>query len=783
MIAAVFLCLDASARAARLDGTGSGYTFGGTTNLTTVGTSDWGAWDGPACSNSNHKATGGGQISDCTVLNGTSSQFAFSTDRQMAWTDGTPAASNPGDTNVIYTNGPGAGFSLIVPADTTVRTLYVYAEVATGVTGTFTATLSDNSAPQYTDSSFSGVEVTYGVIYQAASAGQTLTLTWTGSASGTSFGVRLYGAALQVGAAALTITTSSPLTAATQYQSYSNPALSAWGGTPPYSNWTVTTANDTLPEGMTMNSSNGAVSSSAVGGEGSYLLQAQVTDSVSATATKNLTINVAGDNTLGGCSIFPSDTIFHRRIDSLPVDTSPAAAIPAANQTSHIQLGFGNDPDPPDGIPFIRVPYNQPLVTMTFTLYPGQSDPGPYPFPGNAPIEDTANRPGWDQHVLVLQTAGGGQPCKLYEVWQGTKNFDGSWDASNGAYWNLASDALRPQGWTSGDAAGLPIMPLLVTYDETVGGGIQHPIRFTINHTLADFVWPARHSAGSGHCTDAGGNTLQNVLISQATPPVSCTVTAPMGEIYRLKAGVDTSICNGKPQAAAILVAMKQYGIILADNGPGGDIIGTPDSRWNNTDLACLGNFTLSQFEPVNISSLQINPDSGASTSPPASYTLTLNATNGTVSANPNLSSYPSGMTVTLTATPNSGYSFSGWSGDVTGNANPTTLVMDSDKSVTAGFSFGPGASGSGTAPKAYPNPFRPSPGSGQVTLANLPAGATVSLFTLTGNKVRELTADSNGTALWDANNESGSPVASGIYLAIVQGGGTTTKMKIAILR
>lgn len=398
---------------------------------------------------------------------------------------------------------------------------------------------------------------------------------------------------------------------ATQYQPYSSSALSAIGGVPPYT-WSVTTADATLPEGMTINPATGVISSTAVGGQGGYQFQVQVTDSAGTVVTALETINVIADNTLGGCPIFPADSIFHHRVDTLPVDTSPAAPIPADYQSSIIRPFFGSDAEPgPNGIPFIRVPYNQPLVSITFTLYPDESDPSPYPFPPNAPIEGTANS-GGDMHVLVLQTAGGGNTCQLYETWQGSYNGNGTWDASNGAHWDLGTDALRPLGWTSGDAAGLPIMPLTVNYDEVASGVVKHPIRFTLNHMLNGIVWPGRHAAGVGSCSNAGGPIPAGSLLSQSSPPISCTWSGPSGEIYRLQAGVDISVCSSSPESTVILTAMKNYGIILADNGMSGGLIGTPDARWNNNDLACLRNFTLSQFEPVNVSSLQISPDSGA---------------------------------------------------------------------------------------------------------------------------------------------------------------------------
>ncbi|HXQ97670.1 MAG TPA: Ig domain-containing protein, partial [Candidatus Limnocylindrales bacterium] len=389
----------------------------------------------------------------------------------------------------------------------------------------------------------------------------------------------------------LTIT-ATPFPVATQYQPYSSSAPSATGGVPPYT-WSVTTADSTLPEGMAIDSATGVISSAAVGGQGGYQFQVQVKDSAGTIATALETINVIANNTLSGCAVFPPDSIFHHRVDSLPVDTSPAAPIPSVYQPSVIRPFFGSNSLPgPDGIPFIRVPFDQPPVSITFTLYPAESDPSPYPFPSNAPVEGSANS-GGDMHVLVLQTAGGGKACQLYETWQGIYNGNDTWDASNGAHWDLGSDNLRPLGWTSGDAAGLPIMPLTVNYDEVASGLVRHPIRFTLNHMLNGIVWPGRHAAGVGFCSYASGPIPAGSLLPQSSPPTSCTFSGPSGEIYRLKANVDISVCSSSPQAAVILQSMKQYGIILADNGMSGGLIGTPDARWNNNDLACLRNFTL----------------------------------------------------------------------------------------------------------------------------------------------------------------------------------------------
>jgi hypothetical protein len=276
----------------------------------------------------------------------------------------------------------------------------------------------------------------------------------------------------------------------------------------------------------------------------------------------------------------------------------------------------------PNGIPAIEVPYYQPDVSVSTTLYQSYFTSGP--IPAYAPVEGTANavNTGGDMHVLVYLEAGGGNNPALYEMWQGIYE-DGPWTDSSNAFWpNVASNNLTPQGNGTSDAAGLPVGPLLANADEVIGTGtpsapngtIQHPIRFTLNHMLNYWVWPATQTAGVGSCTATGGaNIPTESEISQSSPPVSCSMSGAAGEIYRLKASVATPACAAtSPQAAVIITAFRNYGMILADNGDSGGLIGTPDARWNNNDLACIRSLTLSDFEPVNVSSLMVSNDSGA---------------------------------------------------------------------------------------------------------------------------------------------------------------------------
>jgi Putative Ig domain len=397
------------------------------------------------------------------------------------------------------------------------------------------------------------------------------------------------------------------------------------GGSPPYT-YSVSTnpSFPPLPEGMSLNPTTGNISSALIGGQGTYTPEFIVTDSTGAQATQNIGIGINGNNAFLA-NIFPSNSIFHHRVDaattSLPADTSPAAPIYSGYLTATVKPFFGNNSNAPfpNGIPAIQVPFNQADVHITTTLY--QSNFTTAPIPANAPVEGTSNSTG-DRHVLVYLEPGDGNNPALYEMWQGIYE-GGPWTDSSNALWpDVSSNNLTPQGQGTSDAAGLPVAPLLANADEVIGTGtpstpngtIQHPIRFTLNHILNYWVWPATETAGVGSCTESGGSSIPvESEILQSSPPASCTMSGPAGEIYRLKASVATPTCaSSSPQAAIIITAFRNYGIILADNGDSGGLIGTPDARWNDSDLACLTSLTLSDFEPVNVSSLIVSNDSGA---------------------------------------------------------------------------------------------------------------------------------------------------------------------------
>lgn len=291
-------------------------------------------------------------------------------------------------------------------------------------------------------------------------------------------------------------------------------------------------------------------------------------------------VAVAQTPSLGGCLVFPANNVWNTPIDTLPVDANSAALVETIGTSSPVHPEFGNSPD--NGIPVNIVNGSQPAANITFN-YAGNSDPGPYPIPANPLIEA-----GSDHHMLIIDTAN----CTDYEIFSANQNSNGSWSAGSGAVFPLTSNALRPNGWTSADAAGLPILPGLIKYDEVASGSINHAIRFTAPMTDNTWVWPARHEASSN----------------------SGSQYPPMGKRFRLKAAFNVS--GFSPTNQVILNAMKKYGIILADNGAPWFIGGVPDSRWSDDDLHNLTYVTGANFEAVDESSLIVDPNSAQAQQP-----------------------------------------------------------------------------------------------------------------------------------------------------------------------
>ncbi len=444
---------------------------------------------------------------------------------------------------------------------------------------------------------------------------------------------------LTVAATVFSVAASPCALTGTQYVPYAGCAIAAAGGTPPYAysyDTSLTPGYAPVPPGLTLNPATGAVTGTNYG-EGAYTTHFIATDSLGSIATVDVPFSLAGNNAITGFTLFPADSVFHLKVTNLPVDTSWVASTSTfANST--IKPFFGALPNvyQPNGIPFLVVPSNQatlPVTTVSYQAYFGTisgSDtetcispcPATAPIPSYAPVEGYAAAgplQDGDMHVLVLQQPdGSGTPASLWEMW--SSNYTGGasplWsDGSNARWTNIGSTgpgayAMIPEGAGSSDAAGLPIAPFLLTADEVIGTGtpaapngtVQHAVRFTLDSTLGYYVWPATAQAGGGFCF--GGYEDGNAMISQLDPPTSCTSDSPplnpMGEIYRLKASVPNPSCAASsPQAAIIIQGLRDYGMILADNGASAALIGTPDSRWNDADLACLTSLTFSQFEPV----------------------------------------------------------------------------------------------------------------------------------------------------------------------------------------
>ncbi len=287
------------------------------------------------------------------------------------------------------------------------------------------------------------------------------------------------------------------------------------------------------------------------------------------------------------CPLFPADNVWNRDVSALPVhpmsDTWVASI--GADATVHPDFGAGPYQGRMIGIPYVVIGATQPDVPITFE-YADESEPGPYPMPPQVPVEGGGPKPSvglGDAHVLLVQAG----TCRLWEVFAAKARRRGaSWTAGSGAIFDLGSNALRPDGWTSADAAGLSILAGLLRYDEVVAGEVTHALRFTASATQRAYVWPARHYASS------------------STDPA----LPPMGIRVRLKASFDVS--GFSPANQVILAGLKRYGMILADNGSPWFISGAPDRRWDDDDLRALKTVRGSDFEVVDVSSLIVDPDS-----------------------------------------------------------------------------------------------------------------------------------------------------------------------------
>jgi hypothetical protein len=281
---------------------------------------------------------------------------------------------------------------------------------------------------------------------------------------------------------------------------------------------------------------------------------------------------------IAGCPVFPADNVWNTRVDDLPKDPHSDEYIDGVGVTERLHADFG----PEEGIPITVMTADASPATVRFQ-YDAESDHVPYPFPWGVAIEGGPNA-GGDRHIIVVDP----KNCMLYEWWHAYQGLDRSWTAGAGMRMDLRSNALRPAGWTSADAAGLPILPGLARWDEVAAGEIRHALRFTLPKTEHAYVWPARHQAGVGK-----GSNLP-----------------PMGLRLRLRA--DFKVSRYPPMDRVILIALQRYGMILADNGAAIFITGEPNVQWDLDELHQLRSVMGQDFEVVDESGLQVSPDSGA---------------------------------------------------------------------------------------------------------------------------------------------------------------------------
>ncbi len=281
---------------------------------------------------------------------------------------------------------------------------------------------------------------------------------------------------------------------------------------------------------------------------------------------------------IGICQVFPADNVWNTPIDRLPKDKRAQDYIDSIGPLHAVHPDFGSNLD--TGIPYTLIPPDTRPARITFD-YAEDSDLGKYPIPPDAPIENGPLSKG-DRHMLMVDE----RRCTLYEIYDAHPVGDGTWTAGSGIIMDLNSNALRAENKTSADAAGLPILPGLVRYDEVMAGEINHALRFTVPKTQSKFIWPGRHKAS--HNPD-----LKLV---------------PMGARFRLRADFDVSKYSKENQV--IMKALKKYGMFMADNGSAMFISGVSDKRWDDSDLHQLGAMKAEDFEAVDESGLQVSPDS-----------------------------------------------------------------------------------------------------------------------------------------------------------------------------
>ena len=292
------------------------------------------------------------------------------------------------------------------------------------------------------------------------------------------------------------------------------------------------------------------------------------------------------------CPAFPADNVWNTPITSLPVNANSAtwlASMDSSSTNLHPDYGPSGNPRQPYGIPWQIVRANTPFTRVSFE-YASESDRRPYPLTAATPIEG-----GSDRHALMVDEykSSHSPACTLFETWDTQYRAGGRSQAGSGAIWNLNSNALRPAGYTSADAAGLPILPGLVNFNEVASGSMDHAIRFTAQCTQESYLWPARHEAGQSN-----------------------TNCPPMGARFRLNASFTLPASECSAFCQTVLTTMKTYGLILADNGSNWYFQGTADTRWTYTEVDQLKQIPANQFVAVDESCLMVSANSAQAQQP-----------------------------------------------------------------------------------------------------------------------------------------------------------------------
>ncbi len=323
------------------------------------------------------------------------------------------------------------------------------------------------------------------------------------------------------------------------------------------------------------------------------LATAVLASPLSASAVNHPSLRAPGTTIPGTrCPAFPADNVWNTPITGLPVNANSAtwlATMDASTISLHPDFGPSGDPATPYGIPWDIVPAGTTFTRIAFQ-YASESYRGLYPLSASTPIEG-----GSDRHALMVdpRRSATSPACTLFETWDTQFHGAGRSTAGSGAEWNLRSDALRPAGWTSADAAGLPIFPGLVNFNEVASGAMDHAIRFTAQCTSESYVWPARHEAGQAD--------------------VNCP---PMGARFRLNASFTLPVAECSRFCQTVLTTLKTYGLILADNGSNWYFQGTADRRWTYREVDQLKSIPAGQFVAVDESCLMVSPNSGLALQP-----------------------------------------------------------------------------------------------------------------------------------------------------------------------